>query len=388
MRKVISFLKLSIALAKYIILFPFGKIYCFKKNVWIFCERGNDAKDNAFYFFKWINCNHSEIYSVYLIDNGVVDEAKVQQIGKVCRYGSLRHWLLFIGSKVRLDTHLFFYVPNKYLAVFFMKHWKKRGLDVFLQHGITHNWQDCFLRKNNKSDLVICGALPEYDYLLNSFDLGKDVLKLTGFSRFDTLINRISYENLFILIIPTWRQWLSKLDDEAFRNSLFYKNYSELLNNENLMHWAKDNGYKIVFYLHPSFRKYGNTFNIFANDIVHIITQDTDIQDLLCSASLLVTDYSSILFDFAYLKKPSIYFQFDSSDFYSKQYKHGFFFIDRDGFGPVATTADEVASQISKNISMMPKYLERSLSFFEKVDGNNNLRIYNEICKKNEEHNF
>ena len=289
---------------------------------------------------------------------------------------------MFIGSSVRIDTHLFAYVPNKYLAVYFMKHHKKSGMDVFVQHGITHNWQDCFFRENNKSDIVICGAKQEYEYLLTNFNLGKDVLKYTGFPRYDSLINCLDEKDKYILVMPTWRNWLSKLNENDFKKSDFFINYSKLIQNKDLITWAKDNQYSVVFYLHPSLYKYRKVFSEFSNDIVDVVSTNRDIQELLCGASALITDYSSILFDFAYLRKPTVYFHFDSDLFYSKQYKHGYFLIESDGFGPVGKTVEDMTKLIKDNEAIKKIYLVRINSFFERNDSNNSLRLFEEICDK------
>lgn len=50
-----------------------------------------------------------------------------------------------------------------------------------------------------------------------------------------------------------------------------------------------------------------------------------DVQALLKSAAFLVTDYSSIAFDFAYMYKPMVYFQFDQERFREGQYPSGYF---------------------------------------------------------------
>ena len=47
-----------------------------------------------------------------------------------------------------------------------------------------------------------------------------------------------------------------------------------------------------------------------SNDVIEFVNE-IDYSDMLTKASLMVTDYSSLSFDFAYLKKPVIYAQFD-----------------------------------------------------------------------------
>ena len=59
-------------------------------------------------------------------------------------------------------------------------------------------------------------------------------------------------------------------------------------------------------------------------------------QKTLLKASLLVTDYSSIFFDFAYLRKPVIYAHFDYEEYRMNYYPKGYFNYEKDRFGFIA----------------------------------------------------
>ena len=74
-----------------------------------------------------------------------------------------------------------------------------------------------------------------------------------------------------------------------------------------------------------------------------------DVQTLLKESKLLVTDYSSVFFDFAYMQKASIYYQFDSADFHGKHYQKGYFNYREMGFGPVVETEDLLIKCIIEN---------------------------------------
>jgi CDP-glycerol glycerophosphotransferase (TagB/SpsB family) len=100
--------------------------------------------------------------------------------------------------------------------------------------------------------------------------------------------------------------------------------------------------------------------------------------------SLLVTDYSSITFDFGYLNKPVIYTQFDIEEFYEGQvYDMGYFDFEKDGLGPVCrdyeSTINQIIAYIKSGCKMEDKYSERVQNFYAHHDNRNCERVYQEI---------
>ena len=98
------------------------------------------------------------------------------------------------------------------------------------------------------------------------------------------------------------------------------------------------------------------------------IKEVCNLHELILYSSLLITDYSSISFDFGYLKKPIIYTQFDYKEYRKLEYPEGYFKYESDGFGPVYNnidqTVDSIIKYIEKNCSIEEKYLNRIKSFF------------------------
>jgi CDP-glycerol glycerophosphotransferase (TagB/SpsB family) len=123
--------------------------------------------------------------------------------------------------------------------------------------------------------------------------------------------------------------------------------------------------------------------NDFSSDSKHIIIADSkkyDVQQLLMESAVLITDYSSVYFDFAFMKKPIIYYHFDYDKYRKGQYQEGYFSYTNDGFGDVVTTeADllEVLSNIlAANLVMPSKYINRVDNFFTFRDNKNCERAY------------
>ena len=122
-----------------------------------------------------------------------------------------------------------------------------------------------------------------------------------------------------------------------------------------------------------------------------MIKENCNFQELLVKASLFITDYSSLFFDFGYLKKPIVYIQFDSEE-YRKFNSKGFFDYKIDAFGPVCNdiqcTINEIIKELKDDCRIKKKYLRKIKSFFAFSDNKNNDRIYFEITNRTNQGNL
>jgi len=102
---------------------------------------------------------------------------------------------------------------------------------------------------------------------------------------------------------------------------------------------------------------------------------DTDVRRLFARAALLVTDYSSMAFNAAYLDRPVVYYQFDRDRVSSGDHvgRTGYFDYERDGFGPVTTTHEElvaaVVAALERGPEPAPAYAARITDTFPLRDG-------------------
>jgi CDP-glycerol glycerophosphotransferase (TagB/SpsB family) len=109
-----------------------------------------------------------------------------------------------------------------------------------------------------------------------------------------------------------------------------------------------------------------------------------DVQAHLRDAHLLITDYSSISFDFGYMNKPVLYYQFDQSDFY--QSRGGFFAEPNTELpGKTVTTREdlfrELGDIICRGWQMAPEVERRISNFFAHRDANNCQRVHEAITE-------
>ncbi len=371
----------------YLALFLPAVLICKHKHYWLISERGDDARDNGYWIFRFLREHHPEINAAYVIDPKSVDAPKVQALGKTLKKGCLKHWLIFIASDVRMSTHLFLFSPAPYAGQWIKRHHTKHSINIDLQHGITHNRFPSTYKEINGCDLYICGAKPEYDWVIKEFHWDEQSAVYTGFARFDCLHDFQVRKQ--ILIMPSWRAELRDVDETSFIQSEYFKHWNGLLNSEELSKLARDNGLEVVFYIHYSLKRFAHLFVTTSSQIKCSSFEESDVQELLKESKLLITDYSSVFFDFAYMHKPLIYYQFDYEDFYTNHYQHGYFDHAHDGFGLAAKTETEIIREIKAIIgngfALDSKYESRIDAFFPLYDTNNCERIYNAIIRKQDE---
>lgn len=373
---------------KYTLLKPIGQVLYRGKKIWIVSERGTDARDNGYHLYRFIRQNHPEQEVYYIIDRKSADYPKVKKLGNAVQTDSLRHWLLYLGADIRISSQNGGLIPGKNWR--FQKYIvrnKRGGKTVFLQHGITKDDMVGLYQRNTNIDLFICGAKPEYEYVLEKFGYSEEAVKYTGFSRFDAL-HQFTVKKQ-VLIMPTWRDWLSPnfhgsdLSQQDVANSSYIQSWRAFLNNDRLAAMAKQYQIQFVFYPHYEMQPFLELFGQPQEGVVFADFAHFDVQQLLKESMLLVTDYSSVYFDFAYMGKPVLYYQFDEEEYRKKHYAQGYFSYRRDGFGEVvseeALLMDILEQYLANNCQMKPEYRQRIQGFFPLHDEKNCARIYKEI---------
>lgn len=374
----------------YILIFPISLIarVWFKlinKKIWIISENGDcmTACDNGFNFFEYLYKNNME-YAYFAINKrSPYFEKMTKYKNKILIRGTFRHWIYYLCADKRISTHT---LSAPSLGIFYALQKLKftKHNTVFLQHGVTYNNIPSLYYENCNIDLFICGAKKEYDYIISKFHYPDSIAKYTGFARFDKLHN-VKVKMNQIAVIPTWRRWIAMdlKNDDDFINTEYYQNYQRLLNDSKLRRYLTEHKLLMIFYLHQSMDRFLKYFKSDSQFIIVASRKEYDIQKLLSESALLVTDYSSLFFDFAYMKKPIIYFQFDKEKFRESQYEEGYFSYKSDAFGPVCYDVQSVIANMIKaaenSMQMGSIYRRKVDDFFILNDDKNCQRIFEAI---------
>ena len=349
------------------------------KDYFLISERGNDARDNGYYFYNFLKKNHPECKVKYIITK---DSPDIKKIAKddIIYYNSPQHYKYLLYSKYLISTHIMGYTPNTSISMKLNKLnlLPTAGKKIFLQHGITKDYTKLFDYSYTKLSLFICAAKKEYDFIKEFNKYPPNKICDIGFCRFDSLDPTALIPNT-ILIMPTWRHWHSNYSDKQFKTSNFFKEYDALLNSDELISFIEQNNIKIYFYLHHETQRFSHLFKPNCQNIVICQKSDFDVQDLLNKCQMLITDYSSVFFDFAYMKKKIIYFHFDYYK-YRQTHHEGYFSYENDGFGKIFYNSKDIIDDLKKyGMGMNSFFKNRVDLFFGKNDNNNCKRTFDEI---------
>ncbi|MCL2746185.1 MAG: bifunctional glycosyltransferase family 2 protein/CDP-glycerol:glycerophosphate glycerophosphotransferase, partial [Coriobacteriia bacterium] len=363
-----------------------------KKKIWLISDRIVAGNDNGEALFKHaVNQGSKSIKPYFVLAKDCPDYKRMKKIGSVVKYNGLKYQFLFALSDKIISSsgdHWVTSLPKrssaKYKDLFISDF-------VFLGHGITLHDLSKWLNKHSKDiKLFITAARPEHESIIDgNYLYGSDVVKLTGLPRYDYLQTRNQEKQ--ILFLPTWRlQLAGKFVDGVrqynpdFTESDYYKSYNRLINDSKLLEAMKQHGYTGKMYMHSSFIKQAKDFQ--ENEIISVSREDCKYSEELGESALLVSDYSSVVFDFAYLKKPVFYYQFDYDTFYeSHTVDKGYFSFEEHGFGEVCydhnVLVEAIIKEIENNCAMEEKYKNRVEDFFYKFDKDNSKRVYEEITE-------
>ncbi len=359
----------------------------FKKQIWIVQDNFlND--DNGIAFFEYLVGAKPKNVKFYFALNRMnerFEELKKKYPRRTLVVGTKRYkfWSLLADAKLSSIVDMAFIRPFKGLEHDGRDIYNKQHF-VFLQHGVTNNDMS---REHNKyvynpARIVTVSECESEEFRRECYFYEKDQIVTTGFARFDKLR---SAPKRIISIVPTWRKYLlfkngvkENISDEEFMQSSYFKFYYSLLNDPRLNESASKYGYKIAFMQHPLFLQYDHCFE--HENMSYSILNEKH-RDVFAKSDLLVSDYSSVIFDFLYLRKPIIYTHFDRDEFYSggHAYDKGFIDHENDGFGEceytLDSTVDRLIEYMSCDCKIKPEYLEKINEFFAYGDENNSKRI-------------
>ena len=327
----------------YILLFPFYR----NRKIWLFMDRRHQADDNAEHLYKYSIKQNDGIKKYYTICEDSKDFNRLKNLGNIVPFYSIKQRLLYLFADKIISSH-----PDENISMWLKKYDKNIEL------------------------LVTVSEIERNSFYQYNYNYDDSVVQVLGFPRFDNLENISDKKQ--ILIMPSWRENLSYTYKSQINKSQYFKKINSLINNEKLINLANKYGYKIIFKPHPKVYEFIDLFN--KKEEV-IFDESTNYQELFNNSSILITDYSSVAFDFSYNKKPIVYYQY--GDDYN--FENRYFDYETMGFGEVTKDEDKlmyvIEEYLKTDCNMKEKYKNRVDNFYMFNDKNNCKRVYGAIIK-------
>lgn len=260
---------------------------------------------------------------------------------------------------------------------------KTLGKDMMGTIGQHKNLMRNFLQ----TDYILAPNQFTADKLVDSHDLrgiyqGK--IALTGYPRIDLTLadNHSVREKLgvddsskIILYAPTWRGEVGNVSGEI----------DKLIKDMEYLQQKVGSEYTIVLKVHSLMQ----TFMMERKTKLVVVPDHIEGNELLSVVDILITDYSSIFFDYLVRKKPIIFYAYDQ-DSYMKN--RGFYLQLEDMPGPICKEIDDVLNEIQLADSYVKTFATKIKScteqFIKLDDGHSTERIINTLFNEDDSYTY
>lgn len=356
-------------------------------NQIIFCSFiGNYYSDSPKYLYEYLYENYNDKYDfVWVLNNKNVEIPGNPK--KVKRF-SLDYYREVARSKYWVINGRQSDILVKRDDQVIVSTWhgtplKKLGLDIGNIHSRNPNLKQSYIDVSKKWDYLISPNKYTTDILKSSFGYQKDILE-TGYPRNDILykynedkVNQIKTslnipdDKKVICYAPTWRD-----DEFVDAGQVKFKLKLEL----NKLKEALSDEYIILIRTHYFISNNLDLEGV--GDFAIDVSKYDDIGELYLISDILITDYSSVFFDFANLKRPILYYTYDLEKY--ENVLRGFYIdIHEEVPGPLLRTTEEVIDAIKNIESLKEEYSDKYDIFYERFcsidDGNASRRIVEKI---------
>lgn len=294
-----------------------------KKNIWLFgCWDGMRYDDNSRYFFEYVNKQYPNIKAIWITRNQTIRDDLLNK-GYCAFMADSKE-----GKKAMLHAGAAFYTNSLY--DFYKICYLRGALIMNICHG-SGGSKIQILASNRHRRGTIRYYLKElltiieqhvfgwfyFDYIIAPSDFcaksktisysikNPQKVVVSGFPRNDILINGMDYKKNFeltdkykyILYMPTFRD---------YENTIINDFIEGIINDEYLIMILREKKYKILIKPHNAEK----CLRYCESDIIQIFTKDqvSSTQELLATADMLITDYSSCCTDYALKNLPVLFY--------------------------------------------------------------------------------
>ncbi len=365
--------------------------YLENKNhrVWLYIDNYAVEYDNGWMQFLHDIKKNDGIERYYILTNHNIEKYfDLKEYKNIVPFGSNLHKILLLRAEKLLTA----FVENEVCFPFSSKEISQLNdlLNVeviYLQHGVLHAHLPWYYSPTNVTvDKEVVSTEFEIENLSTNYGFKKSNLIPVGMPRFKWINKMAEAENL-ILFAPSWRSYLigeiksgGEVRDgnsKKLFDSNYFKNIMQFVQSPELHKMLEDHDMILHLKLHPEF------MNTYGSDItldlprIKFLNERVDVTKY----KVFITDFSSFVFDFAYLNRPIMYFVPDYQEFCAGVNRYRELDLPfEDAFGPLSTSVSEALQDLEKildsNCTLEEKYAKRLDNFYLPM-GDTTENLYN-----------
>ncbi|ALH98330.1 TPA: CDP-glycerol glycerophosphotransferase family protein [Staphylococcus aureus] len=367
-------------------IFKLGSFFTNENLVYFESFHGTQYSDNPKAIYEYLK-KHSNKKLIWGVKKGYESIFEENNVPYVRRF-SIKWFLVMPRAGFWLiNTRIprWFYKSDKtiYLQTWHGTPLKKLGLDienVQMPGTQTDLYRVNIVNESKRWDYLISPN----DYATNIFErafkVNRSKIIQTGYPRNDKLVNKkndieyikkikkslkIPENKKVIMYTPTWR------DDKFLRKGTY-----ELELQFDIEKLRENFSFEYVILLRMHYLVISRVNE--KDDFIIDVSDYKDISDLYLISDVLITDYSSTMFDFAILKKPQIFYAFDLKD-YSDRLR-GFYMKYGDNLpGPIVSNEQGLIKEIEKIHTLKDRYAHQINNFYNEYcsleDGQSTKRV-------------
>ncbi len=346
-------------------------------RIWLYYDLHTVDKDNGYYQFV-NDFNHDdgvERYYVYDRDLSEIEELFTPlQKRYLIPFGSFIHKILYLSAEKILTAFYGFTTVSPFLT----ETEEANYIDmcehetIYLQHGVLHAH---LIIKNHaercRAEKIVVSTPFEKKNYINNYGYEESEIVTTGMARYDYIDRNKKAKNR-ILFAPSWREYLTivqsgsqweLLEDKVIKSDYYIK-FMQFLSSPLLYKVLEEKDMHLDFKVHPIIKNAKNLFKC-ENDRIHLAPESVAVEDY----QIFVTDYSSFVFDFVFLKRAIMYFVPDMDQFKSGMNHYRELDLPfEDAFGNLVLEPEDAVLELIRLIKRDGRpdkdYYKRMLGFF------------------------
>ncbi|MCA1026832.1 bifunctional glycosyltransferase family 2 protein/CDP-glycerol:glycerophosphate glycerophosphotransferase [Cytobacillus kochii] len=358
-----------------------------KKTVVFESFLGKNYSDSPKNLYEYMLLNNKDFNFVWIFN----ERKRIPGNAKQIKRFSLKYYYYLATSKYwvsnsRMPLHLNKREGNIYLQTWHGTPLKKLVFDMNEVYSANPKYKEHFYKQSRRWDYLIAANKYSSDIFKRAFKFEKRMLEF-GYPRNDVLHHpdkdlfsikvkrklNIPLDKKIITYAPTWR-------DDDFYAPGKYK-FQLKLDLEKMKQTLGDE-YVILLRMHYFIADNIDTSNF--KDFVFNLSKYDDIADLYLISDILITDYSSVFFDYANLKRPILFYTYDLEKY--RDTLRGFYIdMEKEVPGPLLKTTDEIINAIQNIDKVQAEFLPKYEAFYEKYcsweNGNASEKIVDEVFK-------